>query len=228
LKKDPIVTDTATLYCGDCNDILGSIGHVDAIITDPPYGISADKKNAHSSIRDNSQWEKKDWDKLPEKSTFDALLTMADKIAIWGGNYFSHYLPPSPCWLVWRKPESETGFSLADAELCWTNTNGAVRMKTFLRRDGNEHPTQKPVSLMSWCLSILKVPAGGVVLDPFMGSGTTGVSCMQNGFRFIGIEKDRGYFLIAKKRILEAQAQLALFQQPISYSPAVQLSILDK
>lgn len=199
----------ATLYLGDCRDILPTLGKVDAVVTDPPYGISADKKGAHSSIRDNASWVDRGWDDgRPCIGTLAALLGAAPAVAIWGGNYFADRLPASPAWLAWIKPEADTGFSLADMELCWTNQDFAARTKRLPRRDGNEHPTQKPVSVMAWTLRFMP---DGLVLDPFMGSGTTGVACVNLGRPFIGIEREPAYFDIACKRIEEAYKQPRLF-----------------
>ena len=204
-----ITIGRATLYCGDCRDILPTLGKVDAVVTDPPYGIQAAKAGAHSSIRDNSAWAQAEWDNdRPSRETFAAILAAADKIAIWGGNYFADLLPASPAWLSWRKPQAETGFSLADIELCWTNLSFAARCRTYARRDGNDHPTQKPVSIMLWTLGFIP---GDIVVDPFMGSGTTGVAAAQMGRDFIGIERERKYFDIACKRIEDAQRQGDLF-----------------
>lgn len=118
-----------------------------------------------------------------------------------GGNYFADCLPASGGWLIWRKPEAETGFSLADAELCWTSRNFAARMKTMPRRDGNDHPTQKPVLAMAWTMDQLKVPAGATVFDPYMGSGTTGIACLRTGRNFIGVERDPRHYATALRRI---------------------------
>ena len=213
---EPVVIGDATLYLGDCMDILPTLGMVDAVITDPPYGIGADKKGAHSSIRDDVQWSHQGWDEgRPPRALFAQMLSMAPASAIWGGNYFADLLPASSGWLCWRKPEAETGFSLADVELCWTNQQFAARTKTFQRRDGNQHPTQKPVAVMAWSIGFMP---GKSVLDPFMGSGTTGVACIQLGRKFIGIERDPKYFDIACKRIEQAVAQGKLFE-PEPYKP---------
>lgn len=198
----------ATLYLGDCSEILPTLGKFDAVITDPPYGIGAAKGKAHSSIRDNDAWEQKDWDnKPPKKELIDLMIGSGDVAFVWGGNYF--YLPPSAGWLVWRKPEAETGFSLADVELCWSNKNFAARCKTLPRRDGNQHPTQKPVDLMKWCINMAGNPK--TIIDPFMGSGTTGVAAVQMGLKFVGIEREKQYFDVACQRIEDAQRQEALF-----------------
>ena len=129
---------------------------------------------------------------------------------IWGGNYFS--VPPSAAWLAWIKPEAGTGFSLADMELCWTNLPMAARTLQYKRRDGNEHPTQKPVALMEWCLGFL--PNATTILDPFMGSGTTGVACARLGRKFIGIELEPRYFDIACRRIEAEYRQPRMFPEP--------------
>ena len=212
----------ATLYLGDCRDILPTLPKVDAVITDPPYGIGAAKGKAHSSIRDSDAWEPQAWDNCrPDDEVFALILAAAPRIAIWGGNYFSDILPASGGWLCWRKPEAETGFSLADVELCWTNMAFAARTKTLPRRDGNQHPTQKPVALIEWTAGF--VP-GQKVLDPFMGSGTTGVACANLGRAFIGIEREPKYFDIACRRIEQAYKQRPLFEAEPAPQP-VQLGL---
>ena len=189
-----------TLYLGDW-ETLPSIP-CDAVVTDPPYGIEADKAKAHSSIRDNDAWPESEWDKQrPADETLRKLPKLAALVAVWGGNYFADCLPASGGWLIWRKPQAETGFSLADAELCWTSRNFAARMKTIPRRDGNDHPTQKPVMAMVWTMDALKVPSGATVFDPYMGSGTTGIACIRTGRRFIGVERDPTHYANAVERI---------------------------
>ena len=128
--------------------------------------------------------------------------------AIWGGNYFADLLPASAGWLVWRKPQAETGFSLADVELCWTSKPFSARTITAGRRDGNLHPTQKPVGVMKWTLGFIDAR---IILDPFMGSGTTGVAAIQLGRKFIGIERVESYFDIACRRVSEALRQPDMF-----------------
>lgn len=206
-----------TLHKGDSLPFLKSLPDksIDLIATDPQYGIGADKKNAHSSIRDNVEWEDFGWDdKRPEKEYFDECLRVAKFCAFWGGNYFADMLPPSAAWLIWRKPEAETGFSLADVELCWTNGNFTARMITLPRRDGNLHPTQKPVSLMNWTIEKFKLQKGAKVLDPFCGSGTTGESALLLGYEFIGVEKIAKYHVIAKKRLQQAAQSPSFYTLP--------------
>ena len=199
----------ATLYLGDCRDILPTLGKVDAVVTDPPYGIAKvwqggvghgwGKAREQSGLRN-------EWDEaIPSSDTMALILAAAPEIIIWGGNYFN--LPPSRCWLVWNKPER--GFSLAEAELAWTNRDNVVRVCDAPRSESDrEHPTQKPVKVMRFSIDKVK---GQTILDPFMGSGTTGVAAVQMGRDFIGIEREEKYFDIACRRIEQAQRQGDLF-----------------
>lgn len=205
----------ATLYLGDCQDILPSIGKVDAVVTDPPYGINVCKtgKVGGGLLAKVKDYGAKEWDKrTPSESLIQTLLDISTNQIIFGGNYFN--LPPSPCWLIWDK---QINGNFADAEMAWTNLKSAVRLIQWrwngMIRKGNdvrEHPTQKPVGVMEWCIQKLPETAQ-TILDPFMGSGTTGVACAKLGRSFIGIERDEEYFDIACKRIEEAYKQPDMF-----------------
>jgi len=209
------VIGDATLYLGDCRDILPTLPRVDAVITDPPYGIGENSRKVASrgklaAARDYGEF---DWDKSPpEKSLIDAIRNASTWQAFFGGNYFE--LPPTSCWLVWDKLNGDNDF--ADCELAWTNWPKAVRRIQWrwngMIRQGNEersHPTQKPLAVMSWVIGLC--PKANIILDPFMGSGTTGVAAAQMGRKFIGIEREPKYFDIACERIERAYAQGALF-----------------
>jgi hypothetical protein len=167
-------------------------------VTDPPYGIGAAKGSAHSSIRDDPRWPAATWDdnRQPE-ALLSALRRCSGDAAVWGGNYYADVLPVSAGWLAWIKPEAETGFSLADLELCWTNREMAARARRAPRRDGGLHPTQKPQAVMIWTLGFVR---GDVILDPFMGSGTTLVAAKALGRKAIGIEIEERYCEIAAQR----------------------------
>ena len=204
---------TVELHLGDCLDIMRNIPDksIDAVITDPPYGIDHIHAGGRSS---NNGWSEAlysgNWDKeRPRKEYFDEIIRVSKTTIIWGGNYFSDYLPPKMRWLVWDK--GQRNFSLADFEMAWTNQNKASRIFEYSRalanKQGKVHPTQKPTELMKWCIEFVE---GDTILDPFMGSGTTGVACVQTGRNFIGIEIDEGYFKIAEKRIHDAQQQMRL------------------
>ena len=207
--SEPVTIGRATLYLGDCRDILPTLGKLDAVVTDPPYGIASvwkggfghgwGKARAQAALRN-------EWDEtIPGEDTMALVLAAAPEVVIWGGNYFN--LPPSRCWLVWNKPER--GFSLAEAELAWTNRDNVVRVCDAPRSESDrEHPTQKPVKVMRFSIDKVK---GQTILDPFMGSGTTGVAAVQMGRDFIGIEREPKYFDIACKRIEDAQRQGDLF-----------------
>ena len=199
---DPVKIGNATLYLGDCMDILPTLGKVDAVITDPPYGIGI----AKNPVRQMHQ--KMDWDaSVPDASLIDVCIACGDIALFWGGNYFD--LPPSQCFFVWDKMQPQE-FSLAMCEQAWTNKKGPAKIyKQSVLSYRKEHPTQKPVELMAWCIEQLGNPE--TILDPFMGSGTTGVAAIQLGRKFIGIEREPKYFDIACKRIEQAVAQGQLF-----------------
>jgi DNA modification methylase len=205
----------ATLYLGDCAEILPNLQKYDACITDPPYGIAhlwvGGKSHGWGKARDEGVI-RNEWDEKPlNLEMLQLLIESADKTIIWGGNYFE--LPPSRCWFVWNKPERN--FSMAEAELAWTNFDAVVRIFDGKRSDPDrEHPTQKPLALMSWCIQQCKNNPK-TIIDPFMGSGTTGVAAIQMGRKFIGIEREPKYFDIACKRIEQASRQVDMFiKQP--------------
>lgn len=196
----------ATLYLGDCMDILPTLPKVDAVVTDPPYGIEVTAERRSSAVEG--------WDLGINQAAIDAAIGLSREAIVFGGNYYA--LAPSRCWLLWDKQISP-GLNLAHAEMAWTNLDKCgVRIKRHLWsgpfREGGEarngHPTQKPLAVMTWAVGFT---SGNVVLDPFMGSGTTGVACIQLGRQFIGIEREPKYFDIACRRIEQAHAQGRLF-----------------
>lgn len=205
----PVQIGNATLYLSDCMDVLPMLGKVDAVITDPPYGIGQDGGAQRTRGSKRTNGEKMGWDtQRPIKEVFDAIQTAGDVQIIWGGNYFADYLPASMGWLYWEK---RMGGDFADGELAWTSQHKALRQFSHYKKNkGDEHPTQKPLELMLWCIAQCK-NAPKTILDPFMGSGTTGVAAIQLGRKFIGIEREERYFDIACKRIEQAVAQGQLF-----------------
>ena len=211
MSRVEIIGD-ATLYLGDCRDVLPGLGRVDAVVTDPPYGIGAGTGIGKVTKEGSDFRHCEDWDSTtPAKAIFDNLLLAAKYHIIWGGNYFG--LPPAPGFLVWDKVQPGN-FTLAMAELAWTNIRTPAkiyRWKSLSINGGapKHHPTQKPLGLMRWCLGF--VPDARTILDPFMGSGTTGVACVHEGRAFIGIEREPAYFDIACRRIEEAYRQPRMF-----------------
>ena len=204
----PVIIGGAELWLGDCMEILPTLGKVDAVITDPPYGLA--DKLCGGTWGKQYEGESRDWDARPWQPS-EQFFNAAETFVIWGGNYFN--LPPSRCWLVHNKMIK--GMTFADAELAWTNMDRNVRIFDHMVARGfrgalREHPTQKPLELMRWCVE--QIPGKPqTILDPFMGSGTTGVAAIQLGRKFIGIEREEKYFDIACKRIEAAYAQGQLF-----------------
>ena len=203
-----VTIGSCRLILGDCEEIMPALGKVPAVVTDPPYGIGESAKNfaSRSKLANADKYKKTDWDsKPPAQGVIDLMRAISDIQIIFGGNYFQ--LPPSSCWLVWDKQNGTNDF--ADCELAWTNLEKAVR-RIYWRWNGmirkgediRVHPTQKPEGVMSWCLS--HIPDAKLILDPFMGSGTTGVACVKAGVAFIGIERDADYYEKACERIQDA------------------------
>jgi hypothetical protein len=205
------VIGDATLYLGDCMDILPTLDKVDAVITDPPYGIDVGSMGMGEGKKVKT-FEKFEWDKeAPCIYLINRYISISKIAIIWGGNYFA--LPPSGCWLAWDKIQH---FSGSDLELAWTNLCKPTKVFKMSRVEayGNmdkQHPTQKPLPLMKWCIEQAGNPE--TILDPFMGSGTTGVAAIQMGRKFIGIELDPTYFDIACERIERATRQEDMFVQ---------------
>jgi DNA modification methylase len=201
---------TVQLIQGDCLDFMRTMPDksVDAVITDPPYGLKSIMQGGGWAknmeyIKDGANWD----DKPIGKEYINSILALSIPTIIWGGNYFE--LPPSRGWLVWNK--RGMGFSMSQAEMAWTNINIPIRVFDYYTISQKRlHPTEKPISLMLWVIENFTNPSD-TILDPFMGSGTTGVACVQTGRNFIGIEIDPGYFKIAEKRIHDAQQQMRLF-----------------
>lgn len=207
--REEIIGD-CRLILGDCREVLPTLGPVDAVVTDPPYGIGAEGGTGkYGRIRGF----KGEWDQdAPDLR----ILPDVPRI-IWGGNYFP--LPPSRAFLVWDKGAGFRGRDFAECELAWCSVDANARVFAYdplargdYRGGNKQHPTQKPVALMEWCLGFL--PLAQSILDPFMGSGTTGVACALNGRTFIGIERESTYFDVACRRIEEAYRQPRLFAEP--------------
>ncbi|MBK9496664.1 MAG: site-specific DNA-methyltransferase [Xanthomonadales bacterium] len=199
----------ATLYLGDCAAILPTLAPVDLVCTDPPYGIKVapQGKIGNENLAAAKDYGKQEWDNQPiSTELYQAVRQSGQWQIIFGGNYYD--CPAASCWLVWDKVNGESTF--ADCELAWTNLPKPVRLIRYmwngmLREKGaqrGDHPTQKPLEVMKWCIG--QAPASETVIDPFMGSGTTGVAAIQMGKAFIGIEREERYFEAACRRIREA------------------------
>ena len=203
------------LILGDCLQVMPLLGPVDAVLTDPPYGIGSWSATGGNSLRQEECDKINAWDSAAFVPDALALAFAAAPMQIvWGGNYFD--LPPCVGPLLWNK--NIRGMHYADGEFAWRNFGKSLRILdlsiqgTEVRQSGRKHPTQKPVALMQWCLGFL--PDAKTILDPFMGSGTTLVACQKLGRQGIGIEIDKDYWEIACRRVEEAACQRDLFVEP--------------
>jgi site-specific DNA-methyltransferase (adenine-specific) len=209
--------DINTIYHGDCLDLMKDIPDksIDLVLTDPPYGIG-DKfvggcktPNRMQELYNISNWV----DVAPDQKYFDEIFRVSKNQIICGGNYFD--LPPTRGFIVWDKIKHASNYS--HAEYLWTSFDMVSKIFRFCSNGGfvinkqnaKLHPTQKPIELMEFCLQLCS-EEGQTIFDPFLGSGTTAVACINTGRNYIGIEKDEEYFNIAQKRVKEAQGQSKL------------------
>ena len=192
-----------TIYHGDCREFLSELPPIDAVISDPPYGIHFDtdytkftsgldvKRRIHKPVYgDDQPFDPSPW--LRFRS-----------VVLWGANIYSSRLPRGS-WLVWDKRFSNGSAFLADAEAAWMNSGYGIHLLSvtqqgFIRPEPIEHPTQKPVAVMRWCIE--KARPKGIILDPYMGSGTTLVAAKNLGHTAIGIEIEEEYCEIAARRL---------------------------
>ncbi|MGD9725282.1 MAG: site-specific DNA-methyltransferase [Nitrospiraceae bacterium] len=216
------LAEGVTLYCGDCREILPSLGKVDAVVTDPPYGIAFVHGAGGDGIGGGKYVSKFNGVAIAgDDVPFDPapLLDLAPVTILFGANHFADRLPSASKWLVWDKRKGFTRNDFADCEMAWTNIGGVARLINHywngMMRDSEKgiprvHPTQKPIEVMQWVIKEIPPPAT-LILDPFMGSGTTGVAAVKLGRKFIGIEIEPKYFEIAVRRISEALKQPDMF-----------------
>lgn len=218
-RRREVLAEGVELYLGDCLEVLPTLGRFDAVVTDPPYGIGF--------AGQPTKWQRRAghvpvaWDDATAESLAE-LLALGDVQVVWGGNYYA--LPPSRGWLSWFKPDAPP--SMGSFELAWTNVSQNTRQITCSIGATNAervgHPTQKPLAVL-WTIRPFEART---ILDPFMGSGTTGVAAVKLGRKFTGIEIDPGYFEIACRRIEAALREPDMFIEPPK--PAEQLSMLEK
>jgi site-specific DNA-methyltransferase (adenine-specific) len=198
------------IYNADCREVLPTLGPVDLVLTDPPYGINLNPDNSRFSGGNNPQVRSKGFGKAGRQIANDdkpfdpAFLTAYGNYQIvWGWNNYPQSFPAGAC-LVWLKRNDEAfGSFLSDAETAWMSKGHGVYCRRDLSNNAialeRAHPTQKPVGLMKWCMSFF--PKAESILDPFMGSGTTLVAAKNLGRRAIGIELEERYCEIAAKRL---------------------------
>lgn len=224
---EKVTIGNCELWHGDCREVLPLLPKVDAVVSDPPYGIGyACNSAARAGTRPDGT---KVWGKAAapihgDDAPFDPsnLLPLAKRIILFGASAYASRLPDNYGWIIWDK-QIVGKWSGGDCETAWTNFLGSNRVHRQrwqgIQRGGEEcpfvgggleHPTQKPVALMRRCLELAGFPA--LTLDPYMGSGSTGVAAVNLGLRFIGVEIHRPYFDAACRRIENAQRQGRLFE----------------
>lgn len=188
----------------------------DLAIVDPPYGINRDSQTStvcKNSKHNRKGFSKKGWDNAtPDSTYFNELFRVSKNQIIWGGNYFTYYLPPSMGWIVWDK--GQDGLSMSDGELAFSSFNRALRFirinRSELAREGTIHPTQKPILLYKKLLKDY-TNNGDKILDTHLGSGSSRIACWDGGFDFVGFELDKEYFDAQEKRFNIHKAQLSIF-----------------
>jgi site-specific DNA-methyltransferase (adenine-specific) len=233
-----VVIGQATLFRGDCRELLSSLTF-DGIASDVPYGIGHRRGSAcsreggrhkgpvgtlgHSNMRGDDQ-------------AFDPRHLFAWPCVLWGANHFAHRLPLHPkkgcidgSWLFWDKVEHGGAGDFSKGEIGWCSHRAAA-LDTFRhmwmgvqrasqQAERRQHETEKPIALMKWSITKLRLPPGAVICDPYMGSGTTGIAAVKMGYRFVGIEIDEGHFETACKRVEDAQRQGDLLALSTPQSP---------
>jgi site-specific DNA-methyltransferase (adenine-specific)/modification methylase len=221
----PVIIGNATLYCADCREILPTLGKVDAVVTDPPYGISYQHSGKNSG-RTRASKVRGNRPIVGDDTAFDPreLFSYCDNVIVFGANHFCNCIDIKGSWLVWDKFGEHMPWpnDQSDVEIAFHSRPGVDRIFKHLwkgmafsqagetyglvnGRASRVHVTQKPVRLMQWCIQ--RVGDATVICDPYMGSGSTGVAALRLGRKFIGIEIDREYFDIACRRIEDAQRQ---------------------
>ena len=223
---------TSEVYLEDCVTALKRFNdnHFDLAIVDPPYGIGADKAQNNAAMqrikadgkskagRGWKLYADTDWDnETPDAEYWQELFRVSKNQIVWGGNYFTDYLPPSMGWIMWDKGQRD--FSLADGELAWTSFNKALRIFEMSRgkalaknneQGGRFHPTQKPEMLYSWILQNY-AKDGDLILDTHLGSGSSRIAAYKGGFNFVGFEINEHYYEKQEKRFKDFISQLRLF-----------------
>lgn len=227
-----------TLYRADCREVLPLLPKVDAVVTDPPYGIGHSGDSSRFSGGNTRRGKGSNHGQIAnDDRPFDPTpFLVGDEQILFGANCFPQHLQPGSL-LIWakRRPHAYGSF-LSDGEVAWYSRGRGIYMLEHVFAGSapaveytadayapSAHPFQKPLAVMEWCLGFVK---GRTILDPFMGSGTTGVACVKLGRKFIGIEIDEKYFDIACKRIEQAYTQPDMFIEQTKPVPAHQLDMI--
>lgn len=199
--------DVATIYCGDCRDLLPALDLAPSLVlTDPPYGMDYE----HGARKGGRKMGMDGQSIVGDADPFDpSHLLGFERVMIWGGNHFGDKLPASRGWLVWDKRDGTPSNDQSDCELAWTNFLTVARLFSARwsgghrtgreQKEGRSHVNQKPVALMSWCMA--QSGCNGLILDPYMGSGSTLRAAKDAGRRCVGIEIDEAHCAKAVERL---------------------------
>jgi hypothetical protein len=190
-------TGVHRIVCGDsasADDVASATrGAPHVLLTDPPYGINANKMTLGTGKREFVRGAA--WDSAPPDVA--RFVEAASQSVVWGGNYFSDQLPPTNHWLCWWKKND--GLSFSEFELAWTNLGNNCRLLAHhWSGEKKQHPTQKPLPVVAWCVSLLDE---GLIFDPFLGSGTTIVAASKSGRVACGIEREPAYVAVCLERL---------------------------
>jgi site-specific DNA-methyltransferase (adenine-specific) len=185
--------------------------HFSLALVDPPYGININESMGRRKGDKHSGHKKTYWDNsIPSEEYFLQLFRVSKNQIIWGGNYMTEFLKPSPCWLLWDKGFSED-VTFAQFELAWTSfASSAKKYDKHPSQQDRIHPTQKPVALYDWILNRY-AKQGDKILDTHLGSQSSRIAAYKNGYDFVGFEIDKDYFDAGEKRFNEFKSQLRLF-----------------
>ena len=230
MSVEKVEIGSATLYHGDCREVLPMLPMVDLILTDPPFGMgNFVQTTGHIRGRGDGVGKAVEWNyEPPDKAVFALMREKSKHRVIWGANFFNCFEADGGA-IIWLKRQRMPNFSKADIATCthfkktetveipWTNFNVAHEAET-------DHPCERPVRLYEWCLDYM--PKGHTVCDPYMGSGSCGVASIRMGRAFTGIELDRKYFDIACRRIEDAQRQTSLFPEAAKAKTAEQMALI--
>ena len=220
---------SSEVYLEDCVKALKRFNdnHFDLAIVDPPYGLDVSNwdivkpsRPNHTKMVENGyeKYSYKGWDKeIPPKEYFDELFRVSKNQIVWGGNYFTDFLPARKGWIYWRKGlDYENSFNFSHGELAWSSFNKqllSLNVSPKSETNGGKnriHPTQKPVYLYDWCLKNYAKP-NDLILDTHLGSGSSRIAAYKGGFNFVGFEIDQEYYEKQEKRFNEYKSQLTLF-----------------
>lgn len=227
-KENGIMLELNKLYNMDCMEGMKEIpdNFFELAVVDPPYGDADNGDRAGRNLcgrfarcqgveRTGGAWASKygkkiiSWDIAPAQEYFEELFRISKNQIIWGGNYFN--LPPTRCFVIWKKLTISENFTMAMAEYAWTSFNENAKVFEYApqgdKNDKRFHPTQKPVALYEWLLSRY-AKQGDKILDTHCGSASSLIACYDLGFDYMGFELDPYYYEKACERIEEYKAQI--------------------